>query len=67
MNPTLDARYSIALEHTGEASPVYVARFCGDWLGSAPAREDAVRYMIAHRSGMVAAMLAINSMIGGKP
>jgi hypothetical protein len=66
MTQTLDARYSIALEHTGEAAPVYVARFCGDWLGSAPAREDAVRYMIAHRSGMVAAMLAINNMIGAK-
>jgi len=66
MTQTLDARYTIALEHTGEAAPVYVARFCGDWLGSAPAREDAVRYMIAHRSGMVAAMLAINNMIGVK-
>ena len=66
MTQTLDARYSIALEHTGEASPVYVARFCGDWLGSAPVREDAVRYMIAHRSGMVAAMLAINTAIGVK-
>ena len=67
MTQTPDARYTIALEHTGEAAPIYVARFCGDWLGSAPAREDAVRYMIAHRSGMVAAMLAINTMIGGKP
>ena len=66
MTQTLDARYTIALEHTGEAAPVYVARFCGDWLGSAPAREDAVRYMIAHRAGMVAAMLAINNMIGAK-
>jgi len=66
MTQTLDARYSIALEHTGEAAPVYVARFCGDWLGSAPAREDAVRYMIAHRAGMVAAMLAINNMLGVK-
>ena len=66
MTQTLDARYSIALEHIGEAAPVYVARFCGDWLGSAPAREDAVRYMIAHRAGMVAAMLAINNMLGAK-
>lgn len=66
MTPTLDPRYSIALEHTGEAAPVYVARFCGDWLGSAPAREDAIRYMIAHRSGMVAAMLAINNLLGVK-
>lgn len=66
MTQTLDARYSIALERTGEAAPIYVARFCGDWLGSAPAREDAVRYMIAHRSGMVAAMLAINNMLGVK-
>ena len=66
MTPTLDARYTIALEHTGEAAPIYVARFCGDWLGSAPAREDAIRYAIAHRGGMVAAMLAINTMLGGK-
>ena len=66
MTQTLDARYTVALEHTGEAAPVYVARFCGDWLGSAPAREDAVRYMIAHRSGMVAAMLAINNLLGVK-
>ena len=66
MTPTLDPRYSIALEHAGEAAPVYVARFCGDWLGSAPAREDAVRYMIAHRAGMVAAMMAVNNLLGVK-
>ena len=28
-----DRRYSVALEWCGHATPHYVARFCGEWLG----------------------------------
>lgn len=30
----LDARYSINLEWTGDIIPLYVVRFCGDFVGS---------------------------------
>lgn len=67
MTQTLDARYSIALEHPpGTATPYWVARFQGEFLGSAEDRGAAVHYMLAHRGGMVAAMLAINNLLGVK-
>ena len=66
MTPTLDARYNIALEYTGDATPVYVARFCGEWLGSSENRGDAVHYMLAHRSGVLSAMDAIHNLLGVK-
>lgn len=32
-NGKTDGRYTVTLEHTGQAQPVYVARFCGEFLG----------------------------------
>lgn len=32
-NGRTDSRYTVTLEHTGQVKPVYVARFCGDFLG----------------------------------
>jgi hypothetical protein len=32
-NGGTDSRYTVTLEHTGRPTAVYVARFCGDWLG----------------------------------
>ena len=64
---TQDDNYTITLEHSpGTPTPYWVARYKGEFLGSAEDRGAAVRYMLAHRGGMVAAMLAINTAIGVK-
>jgi len=64
---TPDTHYTITLEHSpGTATPFWTARYKGEFLGSAEDRGAAVHYMLAHRGGMVAAMLAINTAIGVK-
>ena len=64
---TQDNHYTITLEHSpGTPTPYWVARYKGEFLGSAEDRGAAVHYMLAHRGGMVAAMLAINTAIGVK-
>ena len=41
-NPQADARFTVAVEHTGHASgPQWVARFCGEYAGSAPTEREA--------------------------
>lgn len=40
-NGALDARYSVTREYTGADVAQYVARFCGEWIGSAPTAEGA--------------------------
>jgi hypothetical protein len=37
----LDNRYSIRREFCGYATPRWVARFCGDWIGQAETRDVA--------------------------
>jgi hypothetical protein len=39
--PKLDERYSVRLEYCGYATPRWVARFCGDWIGQAETEEGA--------------------------
>ena len=64
---TQDSNYTITLEHPpGTTTPYWTARYKGEFLGSAEDRGAAVHYMLAHRGGMVAAMLEINTMLGGK-
>ena len=64
---TQDDNYTITLEHSpGTPTPYWVARYKGEFLGSAEDRGAAVHYMLSHRGGMVAAMLEINTMLGGK-
>ena len=64
---TQDSHYTITLEHSpGTPTPYWVARYKGEFLGSAEDRGAAVHYMLSHRAGMVAAMLAINNMLGAK-
>ena len=64
---TQDSNYTITLEHSpGTTTPYWVARYKGEFLGSAEDRGAAVHYMLSHRGGMVAAMLEINTMLGGK-
>jgi hypothetical protein len=43
-NGRTDNRYTVTLEHTGQPTAVYVARFCGDWLGSNA--RDAMAWLI---------------------
>ncbi len=31
-----DRRYAVRLEYTGKAEQQWVARFCDEWIGSAP-------------------------------
>ena len=62
-----DNHYTITLEHSpGTTTPYWTARYKGEFLGSAEDRSAAVHYMLAHRGGMVAAMLAINTALGVK-
>ena len=64
---TQDSHYTITLEHSpGTTTPYWTARYKGEFLGSAEDRGAAVHYMLAHRGGMVAAMLAINTALGVK-
>ncbi len=41
-----DRRYSVAREYCGCSTPQWVVRFCGDWIGRAGERPDALA--IAH-------------------
>jgi hypothetical protein len=64
---TSDTHYTVTLEHPpGTPTPYWVARYKGEFLGSAEDRGAAVHYMLSHRGGMVAAMLAINTALGVK-
>ena len=64
---TQDNHYTITLEHPpGTPTPYWTARYKGEFLGSAEDRGAAVHYMLAHRGGMVEAMLAINTALGVK-
>lgn len=43
-----DGRYTIAPEYSGAPAPRFVARFCGDWLGSAVSRTGALAIAEGH-------------------
>lgn len=43
-----DGRYSVTLEHCGHDRPHYVARFCGDWIGSSFSYSAAAVMAIGH-------------------
>ena len=57
--PTLDRRYSVALEWCGHPTRRYVARFCGDFLGQAERRADADALAMAHRRAFLASIEAV--------
>lgn len=44
-----DRRYSIAREYCGYSAAQWVVRFCGDWVGSAPGKPDALAIARAHQ------------------
>lgn len=45
---TLDGRYAVQLEFCGHADPRPVARFCGEWVGSADTHLRAALLCVAH-------------------
>jgi len=52
MNPISDLRYTITKEYTGDISgkPVFVARFCGEWIGSSQFHSSALMKVIGHKA-----------------
>ena len=36
-----DTRYTVTLEGTGHPQNRHVARWCGEWLGASPDKQDA--------------------------
>jgi len=56
----LDARYSVAREFNGSRPyRVWVVRFCGDYLGWAPAQADARNMARSHRRKFLARIASI--------
>lgn len=45
-----DKRYSVRQEFTGQPRPVYVARFCGNWIGWAPTKAEAQSLCVEHKA-----------------
>jgi hypothetical protein len=52
MNPIKDKRYTITNEFTGHISgkPVFVARFCGEWIGSSQFYSSALMKVVGHKA-----------------
>jgi hypothetical protein len=44
-----DARYTVEREWTGQSSPRFVARFCGEWIGQNASYPAAVLFATVHR------------------
>jgi len=44
----MDKRYTVEREWCGESKPMWVARFCGDWLGKGEMKPDGVMICLAH-------------------
>jgi hypothetical protein len=45
-----DTRYSIRKEYTGHATPQWVARFCGEWIGSSQFYSSALMFASGHNA-----------------
>lgn len=44
-----DLRYTCQPEWCGFSTPQYVARFCGEWIESAPTQSEAIQIAWDHR------------------
>jgi len=55
-NGRRDGRYTVTRELCGEATPRYVARFCGDWIGKADDAPGAWAQAEVHRAEMLRGM-----------
>lgn len=60
---TTDRRYSVAEEFTGKAKPQFVARFCGERIGSAGREAGAWLLAGAHKHGQTRALQKLASSI----
>ncbi|MNC70437.1 hypothetical protein D3C81_2180130 [compost metagenome] len=47
-NGAPDARYSVTREFIGYPHPTYVARFCGEWIGTAETADEATALTVEH-------------------
>jgi hypothetical protein len=45
-----DKRYTITREWCGASEPLFVVRFCGDWVGSSASRWDAEAIRDHHKA-----------------
>lgn len=45
-----DDRYSIQQEYTGAATPQWVARFCGEWIGASQFYGSALVQAVSHNA-----------------
>lgn len=69
-NPTKDPRYTVGKEFTGDfkdrteqgfkRGQMFVARFCGDWIGSEPTENGAHLLCIFHQDERTTKILNIN-------
>lgn len=47
---TPDSRYTISIEYSGEKQgQAYIARFCGDFIGSSLSESGAILKLVAHK------------------
>lgn len=44
----MDKRYTVTREWCGQARPMWIARFCGDWIGKGEHKSDATMLCLAH-------------------
>lgn len=51
-----DRRYEVRREWTGHAKPHYVARFCGEWIGSSQFYSSAVMQAVGHNARRLGAL-----------
>ena len=56
-----DRRYTVTIEFCGYATPRFVARFCGDWLGCSISRASAAMLAIGAHQRRIDAKLAVRS------
>lgn len=45
-----DERWTVTQEYTGKATPQFVARFCGDWIGQRSSYSSAVLLLAGERA-----------------
>lgn len=55
----VDRRYTVQLEHCGYERPHYVARFCGDWIGSSPFKCSAFMLATGHNQARKGALVVV--------
>jgi len=52
-----DRRYTVTIEYCGYATPRFVARFCGDWLGCSISRASAALMCVGYHQRRMGAAI----------